>query len=73
MIWMGNFYLPGKLDADMTSDVMLQKYELVCARLTAWMTGMCLLAGVVIDVALIRMYVRLKKDVSPAAGGETPP
>lgn len=73
MIWMGSFYLPGKLDADMTSDVMLAKYELVCARLTASMTGMCFLAVVVIDAALIRMYCLLKKNVSPAAGDETPP
>ena len=73
MFWMGNSYLPGKLDADMTSDVMLQKYELVCARLTASMTGMCFLAIVLINVVLIYTYFVLKKNVSPAAGGETPP
>ncbi len=73
MFWMGNSYLPDKLDADMTSEVMLQKYELVCARLTAWMTGLCFLAIVVIDVALIRMYCLLKKSMSPAASGESKP
>ncbi len=57
----------------MTSEVMLQKYELVCARLTAWMTGLCLLAIVVIDVALIRMYCLLQKNMSSAAGGESQP
>ena len=71
MIWIGNFYLPGQLNTDMTSDVMLAKYELVCARLTALVTGMCFLAIVVIDVALVNMYRQLKKNVSPATGGKS--
>ena len=70
MLWMGNSYLPGKLTAEMTSDVMLAKYELVCARLMALMTGMCFLAIVVIDVALVNMYRQLKKNVSPAAASK---
>ena len=70
MLLMGNSYLPGKLTAEMTSEVMLAKYELVCARLTASMTIMCLLAIVVIGIFLVRMYYLLKKDLSPAAGNE---
>jgi len=41
MFWMGNHYLPGKLDGEMNTDVMLAKYQLVCSRLTAAMTAMC--------------------------------
>jgi len=73
MLWMGMYHLPVQLNAEMTSEVMLDKYSLVCARLTATMTGLCLLAIVVIDVALIRMYRLLKQNVPPAAGGETSP
>lgn len=73
MLWMGMYYLPGELNAEMTSEVMLEKYRLVCARLTATMTGLCLLAIVVIDVALIRMYRLLKQNIPPAAGDGTPP
>ncbi len=32
--WMGHHYLPGKLDGEMSIDVMLQKYQLVCSRPT---------------------------------------
>lgn len=73
MFWMGNYHLPGKLDAEMASDVMLQKYQIVCADLTASMTTMCLLAILVIDIALIYMYRRLQKNMSLAAANEKPP
>ncbi len=30
--WMGNTHLAGQLDPQMQSDVMIQKYQLVCSR-----------------------------------------
>lgn len=72
MQWFCHFRLPGQLNAQMRSDVMLQKYQNVCASLTASMAGMCLLAIVLVNVALIYAYLALKKSVSPAPGGDTP-
>ena len=51
--WMGNTHLAGQLDPQMQSDVMIQKYQNVCAELTASMTMMCLLVMVLIDAVLI--------------------
>jgi len=64
MFWMGNHYLPGKLNGEMNSDVMLQKYQLVCSRLTASMATMCFLAIVIINIVLIYTYCLLKKKMS---------
>ena len=64
MFWMGHHYLPGKLDGEMNTDVMLQKYQFVCSRLTASMAAMCFLAIVIINVALIYTYRLLKKKMA---------
>jgi len=64
MSWMGNHYLPGKLDGEMNTDVMLQKYQLVCSRLTASMAAMCFLAIVIINAVLIYTYFLLKKEMA---------
>ena len=66
VIWMGHSHLPGQLSAGNSSEVMLEQYQNVCARLTASMAGMCFLAMVVIDVALIYMYSVLKKSLPSA-------
>jgi len=65
MCWMGNDYLPGKLDGEMNIDVMLQKYQLVCSRLALSMAAMCSLAIVIINAVLIYTYCLLKKKISP--------
>ena len=55
--WMGNTHLAGQLDPQMQSDVMIQKYQLVCSRLTASMTAMALLVLVLINGVLIGPHV----------------
>jgi len=63
LFWIGNFHLPGQLNSKMQIDVMLQKYEIVCARLTASLTLWCLVVIVVVNAILIRAYFRLKKNM----------
>ena len=46
-------HLAGQLDPQMQSDVMIQKYQNVCAELTASMTMVCLIVIVLINAVLI--------------------
>jgi len=63
LLWIGSFHLPGQLNSKMRIDVMLQKYEVVCARLTASLTLSCLVVVVIVNAILIRAYFRLRKNM----------
>jgi hypothetical protein len=63
LLWIGSFHLPGQLNSKMQIDVMLQKYEVVCARLTVSLTLSCLVVLVIVNAILIRAYFRLKKNM----------
>ena len=63
LLWIGSFHLPGQLNSKMQIDVMLQKYEIVCARLTASLTLSCLVVVVIVNAILIRAYFRLRKNM----------
>ncbi len=63
LLWIGSFHLPGQLNSKMQIDVMLQKYEVVCARLTASLTLSCLVVVVIVNAILIRAYFRLRKNM----------
>jgi hypothetical protein len=73
MCWMGDTHLPAQLDSQMSGDVMRQKYQTVCTDLTASMASMCLLAIVLVNVALICTYFSLKENLSSAACSNLPP
>lgn len=72
LVWMGNSHLPGQLGPEMQSDVMLQKYQIVCADLTASVTLRCLIVIVLINAVLIQVYFIIKKSMPPSAGSDTP-
>ena len=63
LLWIGSFHLPGQLNSKMQIDVMLSKYDVVCARLTASLTLWCLVVIVLVNVILIRAYFRLRKNM----------
>jgi len=63
LVWIGHFYLPGQLGSEMQIDVILSKYEVVCARLTASLTLWCLVVIVLVNAILIWAYFRLKKNM----------
>ncbi len=63
LLWIGSFHLPGQLNSKMQIDVMLTKYEVVCARLSASLTLSCLVVIVLVNVILIRAYFRLRKNM----------
>ena len=63
LLWIGNKHLPGQLNSEMQADVMLQKYEIVCARLTASLTLCCLVVIVLVNVILIKGYFSLRKNI----------
>jgi len=63
LFWIGNIHLPGQLNSKMQIDVMLAKYELVCARLTASLTLSCLVVVVIVNAILIRAYFRLRENM----------
>lgn len=63
LLWIGNSHLPGQLTSKMQIDVMLAKYEIVCARLTVLLTLSCIVVAVLINAILIRAYFRLRKNM----------
>ena len=63
LFWTGNSHLPGQLTSKMQTDVMLAKYEIVCARLTASLMLWCLVVVVLVNAILIRAYFRLRKNM----------
>ena len=63
LLWIGSFHLPGQLNSEMQIDVMLAKYEVVCARLSASLTLSCLVVIVLVNAILIRAYFRLRKNM----------
>ena len=67
LLWLGYGYLPGQLDGEMQSDVMLMKYEIVCARLTSYLTAGCFVVIVLVDIVLLRACLSAKKDAPSAA------
>ena len=68
--WIGHSHLPGQLGSEMRSDVMLSKYQLVCARLTAALTASCLVVIVLVNAVLIAGYFLLRKSMSSTAGSD---
>jgi hypothetical protein len=64
LLWLGYGYLPGQLDGEMASDVMLMKYQIVCARLTSYLTAGLLAVIVLVDIVLLRACLSAKKEVS---------
>ena len=63
LLWIGDSYLPGQLSSEMQIDVILQKYDLVCARLTVFLTLSCFVVVILINAILIRIYFRLRKNM----------
>ena len=63
LFWIGNFRLPGQLNSTMQIDVMLQKYENVCANLTASLTLSCLVVFVLINAILFWAYFHQRKNI----------
>ena len=68
LFWVGNTYLPDQLDSEMQSDVMLQKYENVCADLTASLLIRLLIVIVLVNAVLIKVYFSFKKNPPSQAG-----
>lgn len=68
LFWMGNTRLPGQLGSEMQSDVMFQKYQNVCATLTASLMGIGLIVFVLINATLFTVYFLLKKSLPSPAG-----
>jgi len=64
---MANTHLPGQLDSEMQSDVMIQKYQNVCADLAVSMTMRCLIVIVLINAVLIVVYFLVKKSMPSTA------
>lgn len=64
LFWLGDAYLPGQLNSEMQSDVMLQKYQNVCADLAASLTMRCLIVIALVNAVLIPTYFLLKKTMS---------
>ena len=64
---MANTHLPGQLDSEMQSDVMLQKYQNVCADLAASMAIRYLVVIVLVNAVLIVVYFLLKKSMPSTA------
>jgi hypothetical protein len=71
LFWLGYGHLPGQLDGQMASDVVLMKYQIVCARLTSYLTASCLLVIVLVNVVLLRAYLSSKKDKPSTASADT--
>ena len=71
LFWVGHGYLPGQLNSEMHSDVMLQKYQIVCARLTAWLTILYLIVIVLVNAVLIRAYFIQKKNLIPKSSNNS--
>lgn len=69
LLWLGYGYLPGQLDGRMASDVMLTKYEVVCARLTSYLAAGLLIVIVLVNVVLLRACLSSRKD-RPAANSD---
>jgi len=62
LLWLGYFHLPGQLNSKMQIDVILSKYNVVCARLTAYLTLSCLVVVVIVNILLFKTYFRIKKN-----------
>jgi hypothetical protein len=62
LLWLGYGYLPGQLDGQMASDVMLMKYQIVCARMTSYLTAGCFVVIVLVNVVLLRACLSSRKD-----------
>ena len=67
LLWLGYGYLPGQLDGQTQSDVMLMKYQIVCARLTSYLTAGCFAVIVLVDIVLLRACLSAKKDAPSTA------
>ena len=65
--WLGDEFLPGQLNSEMKSDVMLQKYQNVCADLTASLTVRCLLIIILVNAVLVPAYFLLKRNMASSA------
>ncbi len=67
--WLGNSYLPRQInkDSERQIDVFLQMYQNVCANLTVALAGMCFIAIIFVNIALITTYFFLKKNMNPSA------
>jgi len=62
LLWLGYGYLPGQLDGQMASDAMLAKYQIVCARLTSYLTASFLVVTVLVNLVLLRACLSSRKD-----------
>lgn len=71
LLWLGYGYLPGQLDGEMQSDVMLMKYQIVCARLTSYLTAGCFVVIVLVNIVLLRACLSAKKDAPLTARSDT--
>jgi len=70
LFWLGHGHLPGQLGGEMQSDVMLMKYQIVCARLAAYLTVGCLVVIVLVNIVLLRGCLSSKKnEVSTMSAG----
>jgi hypothetical protein len=69
--WLGHGYLPGQLDGQTASDVMLMKYRIVCARLTSYLTAGCFVVIVLVNIVLLRACLSAEKQVTPTASAGT--
>ena len=70
LLWLGYGYMPGQLDGQVQIDVMLTKYEVVCARLTSYLTAGCFVVIVLVNVVLLRACLssRKNKPATPSSG-----
>lgn len=69
--WLGHGHLPGQLGGEMQSDVMLMKYQIVCARLTSYLTASCLLVIALVNIVLLRACLAAKQDAPSTANSDT--
>jgi hypothetical protein len=71
LLWLGYGYLPGQLDGEMQSDVMLMKYQIACARLTSYLTAGCFIVIVLVNIVLLRACLSSRKDKPATASSDT--
>ena len=59
--WLMRTKLSGKLGSEMSAAVILDKYEVVCARFAVWVTASNLAVLVLVNVVLVCLYFVFKK------------
>jgi len=64
LCWVGHFHLPGQLDNVKPTELVLTRYQNVCARLTVSLAGWSLVVMVIINAVLIRVAGIEKKNLS---------